>query len=131
MCKKIFFILTVFIFVGFSSFACKYNSLTHKIKECSDYTDVPTPEKCRKAHDEYNAWLVSETKAKLKKKVDSTKKEIKSTSKKVEKKTKKIAEKATDTGNKLKDSFFQFVDENFNNDTDSSSDDDIKSESSE
>lgn len=77
------------------------------------YTDIPMPEKCKKAHSEYNAWLISAAKEKVRKQVETTKKELKETSRQVGKDTKRIVDQADSTGNKVKDSFFKFLEKNF------------------
>lgn len=104
----------LFLVLGISgAFACKFNKRTHKLTECAEYKNVPMPEKCKKAHSEYNSWLIEETKNKFKKQIESTKKELKETSRQVEKDTKKIVDQADSTGNKVKDSFFKFLEKNF------------------
>ena len=113
----------LFLLVGISGFACKFNKRTHKLTECSEYADVPMPEKCKKAHNEYNSWLIAETKEKFKKQIETTKNELKETSRQVEKDTKKIVDQADSTGNKVKDSFFKFLEKNlFSSGADSDSD---------
>ena len=104
----------LFLAAGISGVsACKFNKKTHKLTECDEYKSVPMPEKCKKAHSEYNSWLIEETKSKIKKQVESTKKELKETSRQVEKDTKKIVDQADSTGNKVKDSFFKFLEKTF------------------
>ncbi len=127
MMKKIVCV-GLFLFAGISGvFACKFNKRTHKLTECSEYTNVPMPEKCKKAHSEYNSWLISETKEKFKKQIETTKNELKETSRQVEKDTKKIVDQADSTGNKVKDSFFKFLEKNlFSSDADSELDSDLK-----
>lgn len=108
------FVCVVFcLLLGVSGvFACKFNKRTHKLAECAEYKNVPMPEKCKKAHSEYNSWLIAETKEKFKKQIESTKNELKETSRQVEKDTKKIVDQADSTGNKVKDSFFKFLEKN-------------------
>lgn len=108
------FVCVVFcLLLGVSGvFACKFNKRTHRLTECAEYKNVPMPEKCKKAHSEYNSWLIAETKEKFKKQIESTKNELKETSRLVEKDTKKIVDQADSTGNKVKDSFFKFLEKN-------------------
>lgn len=111
--KRIIFVGLFFVLGLSGVFACKFNKLTHKLTECDEYTDIPMPEKCKKAHSEYNAWLISAAKEKVRKQVETTKKELKETSRQVGKDTKRIVDQADSTGNKVKDSFFKFLEKNF------------------
>lgn len=117
MKKIICFFITLIFGLSFT-FACKFNKRTHKLTECDEYTTVPMPEKCRKAHDEYNKWVVTQAKEKFNKKIEDTKKEYKDTTDKVKEDSKKITDQAESTGNKIKDSLFKFLEKNLS-DTDS------------
>lgn len=125
------FVCVVFcLLLGVSGvFACKFNKRTHRLTECAEYKNVPMPEKCKKAHSEYNSWLITETKKKFKKQIETTKNELKETSRQVEKDTKKIVDQADSTGNKVKDSFFKFLEKNlFSSDSETGTTEDSKSD---
>lgn len=124
--KKIICLFIV-TFVGISlTFACKFNKRTHKITECENYKTIPMPEKCRKAHDEYNKWVLAQAKEKLNKKIEDTKKEYKDTTDQLKEDSKKITDQAESTGNKLKDSLFKFLEKNFSSEDESKNENELE-----
>ncbi len=124
--KKTVCIFLAFVFGISGVFACRFGKITHKLSECEEYKTVPMPKKCREAHEEYNKWVLEQTKAKFKKTIDSVKKGYKDTSDQVKEDTKKITEQAESAGHKVKDSFFKLLEKNFSDKAEADDSEDIE-----